>query len=547
MEAEPKVLIVIPARGGSKGIPRKNMRPLNGKPLIWYSIRNALNSTFKPNVCVSSDDDEILQYAATLGVVALKRPDELGGDKVTLDPVVHHAVEFVEKEIGSRFDLIVTMQPTSPLLKSSSLDSAIRQALHEVEIDTVISAKEDTHLSWRFEEERFVPNYSARVNRQQLPAEYRETGGFFISRRRVVSEASRIGGYISLYLLDNAEAIDIDDYDHWALCEYHLRRKKVLFVVAGNRTIGLGHVYNALLLAHEILDHDIAFLVDNDSQLAKEKIQESNYTVIMQGNENLIEDIKHINPDVVVNDRLDTSADYIFALKELGCFVVNFEDLGPGAKHADLVINAIYPELELYPNHYFGHTYFALRDEFVRLPVKRVDERVRKVLVTFGGVDPNDYTSKVISEIFEYCRKHAIKVEVIAGFGYAGKIDLSSFNDLDFVSNVSNMAQHILDADIIFTSAGRTTYEVASIGTPAIVLAQNQREMTHFFARQEHGFINLGLGYCLDEGRILAEFERLVGDYQLRRHMNSLMLSADLRHSKQNVVNLVRNAIKECQ
>ena len=123
------VLVIIPARGGSKGIPRKNVRLLNGQPLISYAIRNALNSKYVTDVFVSTDDEEIENVAMKYGSGIVKRNPELGNDQVTLDPVIYDATNRIEAEQNKHYDIVITMQPTSPLLKWETLDAAIEYFL----------------------------------------------------------------------------------------------------------------------------------------------------------------------------------------------------------------------------------------------------------------------------------------------------------------------------------------------------------------------------------------------------------------------------------
>lgn len=538
------ILAVIPARGGSKGIPRKNLRLLNGKPLIYYSIKTALASQYSLDVYVSSEDDEILNTAIGFGAKIHKRDISIADDKSTLDPVIHACYSYAQAVENKSYDLIITMQPTSPLLKTASLDSAIEKMIADPSIETVIAAKDDTHLSWRKEGERFLPNYEKRVNRQYLTPMFTETGGFFITRREIITPANRIGTNVELYLLGNGEEIDIDTYEDWNLCEYHLRRKDILFVVTGNSDVGLGHIYNTLLIANDILNHQITFLVDSESQLAFEKIASKNYPVVMQQHPDILDDIRSINPDLIINDRLDTDTAYISALKHLGLQVVNFEDLGDGAKEADLVINAIYPEKQILQNHFFGHDYFVLRDEFIYSRHKETIGEVRNILVTFGGVDPNNYTKKVIETIYDYCNANRITITVIAGFGYKEYDSLRAFTTIDVKENVTNISQYMLEADLIFTSAGRTTYEIASIGTPAIVMAQNEREMTHFFASSEFGFLNLGLGYKLTDEELYKNFIALVNATESRKYMSDLMKKTDLKSGRKTVNRLIQNLME---
>ena len=102
----------------------------------------------------------------------------------------------------------------------------------------------------------------------------------------------------------------------------------------------------------------------------------------------------------------------------------------------------------------------------------------------------------------------------------------------------------MLQADLIFTSAGRTVYEVASIGTPAVVMAQNEREMTHFFASVEYGFSNLGLGYEVSDESIMIEFIRIVNSFESRKHMSDLMKKQDLKSGRKRVHKLIQDLIQ---
>ncbi len=538
------VLVVIPARGGSKGIPRKNLRSLQGKPLLYYAIHTALQSRYSPDIYVSSDDDEILSLSRKIGAKTIQRSSQISKDATTLDPVIYDAFKKIEQLENKAYDLIVTLQPTSPLLKANSLDEAIGILQRHPEIETVISATDDTHLTWKKENDRYVPNYNKRVNRQYLTPVFKETGGFLITRSNIITESSRIGKEVELYLLESGESIDIDTYEDWNLCEYYLKRKKILFVVSGYREIGLGHVYNTLQIANNILDHQIAFLVDTKSQMAFDKIASRNYMVYMQENEDIGDDIKRISPDIVINDRLDTELAYVSALKSLGIKVINFEDLGAGARKADLVINAIYPEKEILPHHYFGHQYFILRDEFLFSEPRTVAKKVSRVLLTFGGVDPNNYTRKVLESIYDYCLQNSITLSVVAGFGYRDYHTLKKFTHITVHKNAVDIAEHMKQADIIFTSAGRTVYEIASLHIPAVVLAQNERELSHFFASEAYGFTNLGLGYNVDNEALLRVFQNLVESYESRKEVGLLMEKTDLRQGRKRVLKLIKNIVE---
>lgn len=539
------ILVVIPARGGSKGIPRKNLRYLAGKPLLFYVASLLKKSKFNLDAYLSSEDHEIISLGKKLGLKTHLRDLSIAGDAVTLDPVVYSCLQYAEKVENKKYDLVVTMQPTSPLLKVESLDSALTEIINDHELETVLSAFDTTSLSWTKNDGGYIPLYKKRLNRQYLEPTYTETGGFFISRRNIITANNRIGSNVSLYLLDDQESIDIDTFQDWAICEYILKKKKILFVVTGNNIVGLGHVYNSLLIANDILNHEIQFLVDKDSLLAAEVLSRYNYNVVVQKKSDILEDIKDLRPDIVINDRLDTDEKYISDLKDNCSKVINFEDLGSGASFADLVFNAIYPENREYDHHYYGANYFLLRDEFLLSKPKVICEKVEKVLLTFGGVDPLNNTLRVLQSIYAYCIDSQIQIQVIAGIGYNKFDTLKDYPKIDILHDVRNISDHMLDADIIFTSAGRTVYEIASLGVPCIVLAQNSRELTHYFASSENGFVNLGLGSESSCIEILTVFENLVADFEKRICVSSLMKKTDFKSGRKTVIDLIKNEIEK--
>lgn len=164
------IVAVIPARAGSKGVPNKNIRFLNGKPLIAYAIENAIASSYITRVIVSTDSPEVKIIAKQLGAEVRERTADLCGDAVTLDAVVFDAV----KDISC--DYVVTMQPTSPTLTVATLDAAIKSAI-DGGYDTVIAARNRPHLAWTKNADGcVVPAYKERLNRQYLPPYYGETG-----------------------------------------------------------------------------------------------------------------------------------------------------------------------------------------------------------------------------------------------------------------------------------------------------------------------------------------------------------------------------------
>ena len=166
------------------------MRLINGKPRIAYSIENALASAFIDTVIVSSDAEEIREFAQQYeGVIALDRDSALAEDAVTLDcTVIYGAVLRTEQNQNISFDIVVTLQPTSPLLDAETLDEALSH-FSSGEWDSMISVVNAPHPSWILDGEgRPAPDYEERLNRQMLPPHYLETGAFLISKREIVCQ-----------------------------------------------------------------------------------------------------------------------------------------------------------------------------------------------------------------------------------------------------------------------------------------------------------------------------------------------------------------------
>jgi len=535
------ILVIIPARGNSKGIPRKNLRALNGKPLIYYSITNALSSIYNPDVFVSSDDEEIINIALKIGAQIIRRESRLAQDATTLDPVIYDGYLQAKEITNKSYDLIITLQPTSPLLQTASLDAAIARMLEKSEIDTILSAIEDKHLTWGKVGEHYIPNFSERLNRQYLPDNYKETGGFLITRPAIISENNRIGKRVDLHLLNGEEAIDIDNFVDWNICTYYLKRKRIVFVITGYHEVGLGHAYRGLNVANEILDHEIIFLVDSKSEEAFKLIARNNYKVFKQEQADLLDDLNKLNPDVIINDRLDTSEPYMQALLDKKYLCINFEDLGSGHSLAHLTINALYQDGVNHGHVVFGSKYVILRQEF-ELSRTKVLKELEEVLITFGGIDPNNFTEKVLKSIYPLCYDAGINIKIIAGLGYKHYDQLPNLKGVEVLRNVKNISAHMLEADLAFTSGGRTTYELASLGIPTIVICQNERELTHKFAAPENGFLQLGLGSNLNDADIINAFTKMT-DVEVRKDMHDKMLSKKLLQGKQHVIDLIQSKI----
>ena len=240
---------------------------------------------------------------------------------------------------------------------------------------------------------------------------------------------------------------------------------------------------------------------------------------------------------------MNTTLTYVRHLKELIPRVITIEDLGEGSLEADAVINAIYPGKERNGHIYSGHSYVCLRDEFQKTLPNQFSKTVRNVLVMFGGTDPSNL-NKVIYNLIKKGngQYNNIHFNFITGIGYDFKsngIITDEENNIFVYPNVKRVTNYMKNTDLAFIGQGRTIFEIAAMGIPAIVLSQNQREATHEFARLENGFINLGIGKSVELSLIKNTLDWLIEASPVRRNMYELMLKHSLRAGLVRVINII--------
>lgn len=230
-----RVLGVIPARGGSKGIPRKNLAPLLGKPLLAYTIEAAKSSGRLTDVVVSTEDHEIAAVAARWGAqVPFMRPADLATDSALSLPVMQHAVLEMEKRAAQSYDAAVMLQPTTPMRSAEDIDAGIKLLL-DTNADSVISVVDvGGHHPFRMKRivgENTLINYVDQGfedmrPRQQLPAVYIRSGALYITRRAVLMERQTfVGSDCRAYVMPAERAVNIDTRLDLLLAEHLFRER----------------------------------------------------------------------------------------------------------------------------------------------------------------------------------------------------------------------------------------------------------------------------------------------------------------------------------
>ena len=533
-EKQMKIVAVIPARAGSKGIPNKNIRIIGDHPLIYYSIRNALDSEMITDIVVSTDSPEVGIIARQMGVTVHCRDASLCGDAVTLDAVVADAVPG-----GTAWDYVVTMQPTSPTLRVKTLDAAIRYTI-ENDLDTVISAINAPHLSWGVKDGKKVPNYAERLNRQYLPPCYMETGAFVVSRASAVTPRTRIGPRVEVYEVPEDESLDVDTFEDLRSAAAILSRERVGIYVNGNNQRGIGHIYRALELADEFyVKPDIYYDTNQTDPMVFGRTTHN--LIPVNGIAELYQICREKQYTIFINDILTTSIDYMIGLKSVmpDAKIVNFEDNGEGVIKADLVFNALLQEEE-FPQVKAGEKYYISGKTFMYYEPIQIRDKVKRVFISFGGADPQNYSDRLLNMI---CRPEYRDYEFVFALGWAkhnvdALMEYNRYENIEVLYDVANMPELMTSCDIGITSRGRTGYELAMLGIPSIAMAQNRREELHGFVCNENGFSYIGLNPA-DE--IIESNLRMYLNMSRssRQRFQDMLLSHDLRGGRKRVMSLI--------
>lgn len=248
MVSQAEILAVIPARGGSKGIPRKNIRDFAGCPLIAYSIAAGIQSQLVTRVIVSTEDDGIAEVAKQFGAdVPFLRPNDLAQDDTPDLPVFQHALRWLDENEGYVPELIVQLRPTSPVRPQDCVDDAIRLLLDNPEAHSVrgvVSAGQNPHKMWKIDPESSQLNQLLTVEgipepynapRQILPHVYWQTGHIDVIRPETILEKNSMSGDVILPLiLEPRFTVDIDNLNDWMRSEWLVRQGNLGMVHPGS-------------------------------------------------------------------------------------------------------------------------------------------------------------------------------------------------------------------------------------------------------------------------------------------------------------------------
>ncbi len=543
-----KVLVVIPARGGSKKIPRRNARLLGDKPLISYSIDVAKSCEYVDDVVVSSADDEILRITELFGAQALRRPQELASYETSIFEVVYEAMLKKESLIYDEYDIIITMMPNVPLLKPETL-SQILERFSSNDFDTIISVRGDSNLYWIYDNETksYRQSPSQRENLEFLPKTFQETGNVVASRRSFITPESNIGQNIDLFEVSIEESVQVNTFDDWGIANNYLNRHNVAIVVGLEDRATLDNIDRCLSVSSKLFFHNVKFFLGKKDYLT-ETVDRYSYQYTQFRNESdLISQLKEFNPDIILNDIGDTTAEYMEKLKELDCFIANFGDLGHGFEFADIVFDDLYEHKHAQDNIFIGKDYFILKDRFYFNNKKISNEEIKDIVLFFEGNDLNNLTERLLNIIIK--TGLARYIYVVLGIDYSDSESFINkyqiYNNVIIYNNPKNLQDVMYKSDLAFMSAGRAMYEACSIGLPTVILCQDEREVSHIFASNSNGFINLGLASEVSDELIVEKINFLANNQEYRIEMQNKMLSIDLKYGFENVWSEIKKSFRK--
>ncbi len=533
---------VIPAVKKNVAFPDDLVKKLAGVALIERAIEMASQVCGKDNVYVVTDSEEIRLRCDRAAVNCLYDP----ALNLRRDAYLESLRPFLVRVAEHHRDLVV-ISPYAPLLDPKLVRDAV---------ETYVGAGARLLIPVeRASSRKFEPGvrlFSSLLDGGRSDEIERESHAFTVFNRDLLTTSAGFPGEEPMTYEMPDHVVEIESYQDWWICEKLLERRRIVFRIIGDKQVGMGHIYRCLALAHEISDHEIRFVCDTASRVASNQLAGYDYWLSVHDADEIEAAIIALEPDLVVNDILDTEVDYVRALQCAGARVVNFEDLGAGASVADLTINDLYDRAVLDGgNIRWGQDYVLLRDEFTRARPNEFREQVRRVLVAFGGTDPNDLTRTVLTTLSDFCAGRGIAIDVVTGSGYG---DLAALQRLipnsEGVEITHTHATEVISslmerAELAVVSNGRTVHELAHMNVPAVVIAHHEREAGHGFAAQEHGFVALG---TFERDRTPARLEQaltmLVDEVEFRRELFSRQQPLDFVRNKARVVRLLLDLIE---
>ena len=533
-----KTAIIIPAIKKNVAFTDDLVKKLAGTSLVQRAIDKAKRIVPSEHIYIVTDSEEICLICQRNSIqYSYKKNMRLKPQNIIKN------LRFLFLQLSKQYKELILLSPYVPLLEEQNIQKALQKYRSPRNTKFLIPVKREISRAFKTNKRNFRELLTGDSEQELLI----ESQAFKIISTSLIQNGFNIRKVKPVTYEISPDLIEIRSYQDWWVCEKLLKRKRIVFRIMGDEQIGMGHIYRALTLAHEITDHEVYFVCDEKSREAVSCLAGKDYWLGVYGQKEITNRIIDLKPDLVINDILKTSRDYILKIRKQGIKVINFEDLGTGACHADLTINELYDKPEIKgKNILWGQKYFFLREEFNEAQPNRFKKQVSTLLVTFGAADPNDFTRKIFRKIRAYCAEMKIKIFLVTGGGYSHieelkkEIEKISEPQIECV-HVTGVMSHIMEqTQIAIAANGRTVYELANMNIPSIILSHHKRELTHSFAKQDQGFLHLGLYKCKKtEDEILFALKKLVEDHIFRKDCFNRLKPFRFHKNKQKVLDLI--------
>lgn len=517
------LLVVIPAIKKNAVIPDQLIKKLNGITLIQRAINTALMLTTSNHIFVITDSEEISLICERNSITYYRKKELLINSDNILDIVSTLTKEYKEENI-------LLFRANTPLVDGDLLKEAY---------DIFLKNNSYILTSVKHGNRKLLEIENTNIINTNLINYFEELKAFHIFSRKNIEKK-----VFKPFIIETEKSIEIETYQDWWVCEKVLKRKRIVFNVIGSMEIGMGHIYHSLALAHEISDHEIIFVCDEKYKIAVDKIAAMDYKVITT--KNTLTTILNLKPNLVINDILNTEEFYVRELINNNIKVVNFEDLGKGSKYANIVFNELYDTPQCSGTNYlWGYEYLALRDEFYEASPHLFLNKIKEVLITFGGTDQNNLTLLTLKSILKICEKNNILINIVCGNGYIFKKELEKylstvvFKKIKLLYECNSISKIMEKTQVSISSNGRTVYELAHMNIPSIIVSHHKRELTHTFSSLEKGFLNVGLINNDTASSIQKAFLKLVDDNDYRELLFMNIKRFSFQKNKQKVVNKI--------
>jgi len=534
-----KSLILIMARKGSNdAISRQNLRLVDNKPLIYYIIKTSLEFK-KADVIVSTDSDEIKELSLMYGAQVISRPEQLTKNTTSIKEICFHTLKTL-KDKNQNYDSCLVLHPKIPLIQLKTIELFFKHLKNNV--DTIFGLSDILESKFIFKTKNL--NQIIKLDSINHDIGILNKIVSFKVQNFLNNNGKFIGPFQGIKLSKN-ETHTLRSYHDFGIFEQILSRKKILVRIDSGIKIGMGHVYNMLTILNHFRNDEILIVMQKNQNLGSHKFKENLYNVkSFSTNSELKKIIDDFKPNIIFNDILNTTENYMKNLKKFNSMIVNFEDIGNGRKFANLVFNPIFKDRKKLTQEFYGGKYACVRDEFRIWKNLSLRKNVQKILISFGGTDVSNITKKTLS-IIEKNNMKNIEFTVILGHGfkYKNKIKqkIQQLRKNNFkiilVEKSDFLAQHIRETDFAIISNGRTVFEVACMGVPMLTVSVNDREKSHSFVKDKQIGYHMTFQSSTFTKNLLCGVNHLTSFKNRKKYKNNL--------EKLDLLNGVNNVVKK--